>query len=115
MRVFSMNSRDLNEWADQKSEAGMLKLVGRWAMVASAPIALAAMTWIGSTLWAINTTQATLAGEVKSLSQRLDSATDSRYRASDAERDFRLRDQFISFLRESVERLDRRVEKLEHR
>jgi len=115
MGLLSMNSRELNDWADQKSEAGMLKLVGRWAMVASIPMALAAIGWIGTTLWHINTTQAVLAGEVKGVIHRIDSLGESRYRSTDAERDFKLRDQFIAFLRDSVDRLDRRVEKLESR
>jgi len=38
---------------------------------------------------------------------------DGRYRAADAERDFRLRDQLITFLKDHIDLIDKRIAKLE--
>lgn len=113
--IMGVNARDIDQWADQKAESGLLKLVGRGAMVASVPMALAAMTWLGTTLWQINATLASQGGKIDALTERITSAAEGRYRSSDAEKDFKIRDQFIVFLRESVERLERRVERIEQR
>lgn len=108
-----MNWHELDEAADRKAESGILKLLGRGAMVASIPASLAAMTWLGSTLWTMNTNMAVLTGEVRSLREQMWTVADGRYRSSDAEKDFRLRDQIIAVIRDTIERMDRRLERME--
>lgn len=67
------------------------------------PIMLAGMWWVveGNTatriaLVELNSKLSGLSTEIAGLRQELNSRTDDRYRASDAQRDFRLRDQEIN-------------------
>lgn len=105
-----MNAQQLEDWADRKSESGILKLVARWGMTASIPVMLAAMTWIGSTLWSINAEQARLSGRIDVLTERIGT---NIIRANDVELGFKLRDQRIDFLERITADQARRLQLLE--
>lgn len=110
--VLRMNAQQLDDWADRKSESGVLKLVARWGMTASIPVMLAAMTWVGSTLWHMNSEQAKLAGRIDVLVERIGTSV---IRTTDIELGFKLRDQRIDFLEKSVGDHGLRIYKLEQR
>lgn len=114
MGVWSMNSRQLNEWADEKAESGVLKLIARWGMTASIPVILAAMTWIGNTLWQMNSDQAKLAGRIDVLVERVSGLT-NLYRQSDAERDLKLRDFRLNEIDRTLGSHGIRIDRLEQR
>lgn len=93
MGVWSMTGEQLTEKADRIAENAFLKLIGRLGMASAFPVLIASMTWLGSTLWHLNAEQAKLAARIDILTERLDSNMGDRYRATDALRDLKLRDQ----------------------
>lgn len=114
MGVWAMNVRQINEWADEKSESGMLKLIARWGMTASIPVMIVAMTWIGSTLWHMNTEQAKLSGRIDVLVERISQLT-NLYRHSDADRDFKWRDYRLNEIDRVIGDHSGRIQRLEQR
>jgi predicted metal-dependent hydrolase len=93
MGVWSMTGEQLSSRADQIAENAFLKLIGRLGMAAAFPVLIASMTWLGSTLWSLNTEQAKLSARIDVLTERIGVDVSERYRASDAKRDLLLRDQ----------------------
>lgn len=93
MGVWSMTGEQLTSKADQIAENAFLKLVGRVGMAAAFPVLIASMSWLGSTLWALNAEQAKLSARMDVLTEQIKSNMEDRYRSGDAVRDFRLRDQ----------------------
>jgi hypothetical protein len=108
MGVWSMTGEQLTNKADQIAENAFLKLIGRIGMASAFPVLIASMTWLGSTLWALNAELSKQSGRIDVLTERIGLTMDDRYKASDARRDFLLRDQ------KDVEQ-DRRLQRLEER
>lgn len=112
-RVWEMNARELTDKADQWAENAFLKLIGRVGMASAFPVLIASMTWLGSTLWSLNTEQAKLSAKVDVLSERLSGQLDDRYRGSDAVRDLKARDQKDTEQDRRLDRLDNRLDRIE--
>lgn len=106
-----MNTREITDRADVLAENGVLKLLGRVAMAASAP----AIIWLGVTLWDISREQGRLQGKLDLLVERIDRASEDRYRAGDAIRDFKLRDQKDRQQDLRIDRNERRIDGVEQR
>lgn len=85
----------------------------RLAAGAFAAAAGPTMIWIAAALWDLNKQAAIIDGRVNGLQIRIESQMDGRYRITDAERDFRLRDQIISGLQKELDRQDKRLDTLE--
>lgn len=115
MGVFHMNARELTDKADQWAENAFLKLIGRIGMASAFPVLIASMSWLGSTLWAMNAEQARLAGKVDVLTERISTQMEDRYRASDALRDFKARDQKDAEQDRRIDRFESRVDRIESR
>lgn len=91
------------------ADSGYFRLIAQGAMTLAAPT----LIWTASALWEISKQQSALNGRLDGLQIRIESQMDNRYRATDAERDFRLRDQLISFLKDHIDLVDKRLAKLE--
>ena len=91
------------------ADSGYFRLIAQGAMTLAAPT----LIWTASALWEISKQQSALSGRLDGLQIRIESQMDGRYRAADAERDFRLRDQLIAFLKDHIDIIDRRISKLE--
>lgn len=98
------------EIADRAASSSYFRLISQVAMTLAAPT----LIWTAGALWDLNNKQSALNGKLEVLQTRIESQMDNRYRATDAERDFRLRDQLIAFVKDRADQLDRRVERLEH-
>lgn len=66
-----MNAAQLYRRADDWAENAFLKLIGRLGMATAFPVLIASTSWLGSTLWTMNTNEALLAGKVDVLSERI--------------------------------------------
>lgn len=119
MGVWSMTTEQLSSKADRIAENAFLKLIGRVGMASAFPVLIASMSWLGSTLWTLNTEQARLSARIDVLTERIGLDITDRYRASDAKKDLLLRDQkdaeqdrriedILREIRRIVERLDRK-------
>lgn len=103
------NGNRLNELARQAADNVYFKVFTQGAMALVVPT----MIWSAGALWELNTKQASLAGRIDGIQITINSQMDNRYRANDAERDFRLRDQLIEFLKDRISHDEKRIEKLE--
>ena len=105
------NGGRLNALAKTVAESSYFRLIAQVAMTLAAPT----LIWTASALWDINRQTAALTGRIDGLQIRIESQMDNRYRATDAERDFRLRDRLIGFLKDRVDQQEKRVDMLERR
>lgn len=103
------NGNRLNELARQAADNVYFKVFAQGAMALVVPT----MMWSAGALWELNTKQGSLAGRIDGIQITINSQMDSRYRSTDAERDFRLRDQLIEFLKDRISQDEKRIEKLE--
>lgn len=114
MGVWAMNARELTDKADQWAENAFLKLIGRIGMASAFPVLIASMTWLGSTLWALNTEQAKLAARLDVLTERIGQQLNDRYSGSDATRDKALREQKDAEQDRRIDRIERRIDRVEN-
>lgn len=114
--VWSMTGQELSDRADRIAENSFLKLIGRIGMASTFPLVIALSTWVGTTLWSLNTEQAKMRGE---FTGRLDVLTErigtNLLRASDVELGFKIRDQRIEFIERSLNDHGKRLYQLEQR
>lgn len=103
------DSGSLSSLAKTAADSGYFRLVAQAAMTLAAPT----LIWTASALWDISKQQSALTGRIDGLQIRIEAQMDNRYRATDAERDFRLRDQLIGFLKDQTILLEKRVERVE--
>ena len=103
-----MTGQELSDRADRIAENSFLKLIGRIGMATSFPVLIAISTWVGTTMWSLNTEQAKLRGE---LTGRIDVLTErigtSVIRSTDVDLGFKLRDQRIEYLEKGVVEIHR--------
>ena len=93
MGVLSMNAGELRDRADQVAENAFLKLIGRIGMATAFPVLIAGMTWLGSTLWQINSEIAKQAGRIDLLNERIELRMGDSYTGTDARHDQELTSQ----------------------
>lgn len=103
------NGNRLAELARQASENVYFKVFAQGAMALVVPT----LIWCAGALWDLNTNQAKLGGRLDGIQIRIDANMDNRYRSTDAERDFRLRDQLISFLKDKIDQTERKLDRIE--
>jgi hypothetical protein len=95
-----MNAQQLTDKADELAENGVLKLLGRFFMIISAP----AIVWLGAVMWDFSKEQAQtkgqltssieqVRGEIAVLRATVELKMTDRYTATDAKRDQQLLDQ----------------------
>jgi hypothetical protein len=100
MGFMSMNAQQLTDKADQWSENGVLKLLGRYFMLISVP----ALIWLSTVMWDFSKEQALTKGQFMTSMEQLrsdlavlkatvDLKMTDRYTATDAKRDQLLLDQ----------------------
>ena len=87
MGILQMNARELTDRADQLSENGILKLIGRWGMTITLPMVSGSLLWLGNVLWDMKAEQARLSGQIALLAQQITQLSESKYTANDANRD----------------------------
>jgi len=101
--VWSMTGQELSDRADRIAENSFLKLIGRIGMASTFPLVIALSTWVGTTLWSLNTEQAKMRGE---FTGRLDVLTErigtGIIRSTDVENAFKLRDQRTEYLEKAL-------------
>lgn len=111
-----MTGQELTDRADRIAENSWLKLIGRAGMATAFPVLVYMSSWVGTTLWSINTEQAKMRGE---FTARIDVLTErigtNIIRSNDVELGFKLRDQQIDFLKQTVVEHARRLQILEQK
>jgi hypothetical protein len=114
--VWSMTGQELSDRADRIAENSFLKLIGRLGMASAFPVLIAMSTWVGTTLWSLNTEQAKLRGE---LTGRIDVLTErvgtNLIRSGDVELGFKIRDQRIEFMERTIIDHGKRIYQLEQK
>lgn len=110
--VWSMTGQDLSDRADRIAENSFLKLIGRIGMASAFPVLIASMTWLGSTLWAMNAEQAKLSARIDVLSERIGTSV---IRSSDVDLGFKLRDQRIEHIDRVLIEHGQRIYRLEQK
>ena len=106
-----MENGRLANLAKGVAENAYLRVFSQLAMTVAAPT----LVWTASALWDLNRQQAIVSGRIDGVQIRIESMMDNRYRSTDAERDFRLRDQIITFLKDRIDRQEKQLDALERR
>jgi len=110
--VWSMTGQELTDRADRIAENSFLKLIGRVGMASAFPVLIAGMTWLGSTLWSINSEQARLSGRIDVLTERVGT---NLVRSDDLNIRFLIRDQRLDYLERAVTDHGKRIYQLEQK
>lgn len=100
-RVWDMNAAQLYRRADDIAENAFLKLIGRIGMALVAPVFVVSISWLGTTIWQMNTNAALLTGKVDVLSERItDQLIATSQRVTDQDRRIqRLEDEVLQLQR----------------